>query len=140
MRSITYFAAILAAGLTILAATEALAEAKRTLLLGPDDVKRGAVAGTEGVVGDDSGSVHYPDQILAFPVPQTDENKSLIEAWKQTHKFFVVPINIGIEPSSGKIPERLSLIVTFAGVGALAKQPIVIDCFPKTGFAPGVVA
>jgi hypothetical protein len=104
------------------------------LMVGPDDVKRSGATGTQGVTGDELGSLHYPDQIMAFPVRETDDNKDLLTSWAATHKFFVVPINIAVQPAKDRIPESFSLTVTFPGIGALTRQPIVIDCFPKTGF------
>jgi hypothetical protein len=113
----------------------ALAADQTALMLLPGDVRRGASAGTQGVIDNDSGSLHYPDQIMAYPVRQTDENKELLTSWIETHKFFVVPLNIAVNAAKDKIPESLTLTVTFPGVGALTKQPIIIDCFPKTGFS-----
>lgn len=104
------------------------------LMVGPDNVKRSGAVGTQGATSDELGSLHYPDQIMAVPVRETDDNKDLLTSWAATHKFFVVPINIAVQPAKDRTPESLSLTVTFPGVGALTKQPIVIDCFPKTGF------
>ena len=110
-------------------------EVKSTPLLLPADV-RAAGAGFQGVVGDASGAIHYPDEILAFPVMQAEDNKNLLEAWKASHRFFVVPLEISIAPAPDQIPARVDVSVSFAGIGSMARQPLVIDVFPPTGFSP----
>jgi hypothetical protein len=108
-------------------------------LLLPEDV-RAPSQSFQGVVGDASGAIHYPDQILAYPVPQTDDNKGLLEAWKDSHRFFVVPIEVSIAPAPGRIPERVDVSLSFSGLGSMSRQPLIIDAFPPTGFVPGPVA
>jgi hypothetical protein len=89
----------------------------------------------QGVTGDASGAVHYPDQALAFPLARTAENSQLLDAWHKSHNFFVVPIDIAIAPTPGLIPERVDISLAFPSLGQLNRQPLVIDTFPKTGFA-----
>src|SRR5258707_3799122 len=108
-------------------------------LLLPEDV-RSAGPSFQGAVGDASGAIHYPDEILAYPVPQTDDNKGLLEAWKASHRFFVIPVEVSIAPAPGRIPERVDVSLSFSGLGSLSRQPLVIDVFPLTGFVPGPVA
>jgi hypothetical protein len=114
------------------------ATVKSVPLLLPEDV-RAAGPSYQGVTGDASGAIHYPDEILAYPVPETKENKDLFDAWKTSHRFFVVPLEISIAPAPGKIPERVDVSVSFAGLGSMSRQPLVIDVFPPTGFVPGPV-
>lgn len=106
-------------------------------LLQPLDIQAAAAPQVfQGVAGDTSGAIHYPDQVLAYPLTQTDANRDLVEAWRKSHAFFVIPVDIAVAPAPGSVPDRVDVALAFAGLGQLNRQPLVIDTFPKTGFAP----
>jgi hypothetical protein len=108
-----------------------------TPLLLPADIQAAAAPKVfQGVQSGPSGAVHYSDEVLAFPVKPNPNNSDLLVTWQKSHRFFVVPIDIGIAPAEGLIPERVDLSVAFAGLGQMDRQPLVIDAFPKTGFEP----
>jgi hypothetical protein len=109
-------------------------------LLLTDDVRAAAGAAFQGVTGDASGAIHYPDQILAYPVAETNENKSLLDSWKSSHRFFVIPLELSIAPTPGRTPERVDISLAFSGLGSMGRQPLIIDVFPQTGFAPSAVS
>jgi hypothetical protein len=109
-------------------------------LLLMDDVRAAAGAAYQGVTGDASGAIHYPDEILAYPVAETTENKSLLDAWKASHRFFVIPLELSIAPAPGRIPERVDVSLAFSGLGSMGRQPLIVDVFPQTGFSPGAVS
>lgn len=108
-------------------------------LLLTNDLKAASL-GLQGVSGDASGAIHYPDEILAYPVSQTDENKPLLEAWKASHQFFVVPFELSIAPAPNRDPERVDISVAFSGLGAMDKQPLIVDVFPRTEFTQGAIS
>ncbi|WP_398472145.1 hypothetical protein [Tardiphaga sp.] len=109
-------------------------------LLEADDLRAAPTTGLQGVNGGATGAIHYPDEILAYPIAETPENKSLLQAWKASHRFFVIPFELSIAPGPSQTPVRVDISMAFAGLGAMDKQPLVIDVFPETGFTPGPVA
>jgi len=104
-------------------------------LLLPADIQAAAAPSVfQGVQSGPSGAIHYADEVLAFPVKPNPANSDLLETWQRSHDFYVVPLNIGIAPAEGLIPDRVDLAVAFSGLGQMDRQPLVIDAFPKTGF------
>ena len=130
----------LALFVSLLTTVPAYAADKSVALLLATDVRSAASSGLLGASGDASGAIHYPDQSLAYPISETPENKPLLDAWKTSHRFFVVPLEISLAPKSGLTAQRVNVSLAFIGLGSMDKQPLVIDVFPKTEFTPRAIS
>ncbi len=109
-------------------------------LLLPADIQLAAAPQVfQQVSTGESGAIHYQDVVLAFPVKANTDNSELVSTWQKSHDFFIVPLNIGVAPAQGLIPERADVSVMFPGLGQMDRQPLVIDVFPKTGFKKAAV-
>jgi hypothetical protein len=126
--------------LVLFAPTAALSAEASVPLLQTGDLRTAPGGGFQGATGDATGAIHYPDEILAYPVDETPDNKPLLEAWKVSHRFFIIPFELSIAPAPGQVPKRVNISMAFSGLGAMDKQPLVVDVFPQTGFTPGPVS
>jgi hypothetical protein len=133
------WSALIACGI-VCASVPALGREASVPLLLTSDLRAAASAGYQGATGDASGAIHYPDQILAYPIAETTENKPLLDAWKNSHRFFAVPFELSLAPAPNQTPQRVDVSMAFSGLGTMEKQPLVIDVFPQTGFTPGPVS
>ncbi len=128
---------IVAAYLLALGSVSA-AETKSIPLLDTGDITKPGV-GYQAATGNASGSIHYSDEVLAYPIVETADNRALVEAWRSSHRFFVVPVEISISPAPGLTPKHVYVNLAFSGLGQLTKQPLIIDIFPQKEFTPGPV-
>lgn len=107
-------------------------------LLQTGDLQAAASTGYQGATGDASGAIHYPDQILAYPIAETGDNKSLLDAWTKSHRFFVVPFELSLAPAPRQTPQRVDISMAFAGLGAMRSSRSSSTCFRKPGLLPGL--
>src|SRR5262245_56861437 len=100
MNSLRWFAWIACA--TIYVPVSAFCGDNSVPLLQTSDLRAAPSGGFQGATGDVSGAIHYPDEILAYPIADTPENEPLLDAWKGSHRFFVVPFELSIAPAPGR--------------------------------------
>lgn len=119
------------------AAGAAAAERSAPLLSGEDLLGAGTAGITQGGATGSSGSLLYPEQILAVDVEAAQPGgtpDARVQAWSKVYRFIVVPLNIAVRANPGTKPQSVIINATFRNIGQLSKQPIIVDIFPGTGF------
>jgi hypothetical protein len=117
-------------------ASLATAADKPAPLLGLADLA-GRVQITEGVAAGSSGSILYPEQILAIDIADAAEAAPAdprVAAWSKIYRFVLIPLNIAIQADPAKAPRSVKVNVTFRGPAGLPRQPMIVDIFPQNAF------
>lgn len=113
------------------------AERTAQLLSGADLLAAARI--TQGLAVEAAGAILYPDQILAVTLPAATDAAQpdpRVAEWSKTYRFLVLPIGISIQPKPGSAPRNVVINAAFRNAGQTAKQPIILDIFPATGFKP----
>jgi len=122
----------------ITAADVLAAERAAPLLSGEDLLGVGTTGITQGVTSGAPGSILYPDQILTVDVedalPPGTQADARVQAWSKAYRFIVVPLTLAIHADPKTPPKSVVINAAFRNTGQAAKQPIIIDIFPATGF------
>src|SRR2546423_4073272 len=119
-------------------ATTLSAERSAPLLSGEDILGAGTAGITQGGMSGSSGSILYPEQILALDVQDAAEPgavpDSRVQAWSKIYRFVVVPLTVAVRANQGTAPKSVIINAAFRNIGQLPKQSIIIDIFPATAF------
>lgn len=133
-----YIIAAAAVFLIITAADVPAAERTAPLLSGEDLLGAGTAGITQGVTSGSPGSILYPDQILTVDaqdaLPPGAQADARVQAWSRTYRFIVIPLTLAIHADPKTPPKSVVINAAFRNTGQAAKQPIIIDIFPATGF------
>ena len=107
------------------------------LLSGADILAAGDSTITQGSQSSAGGSLLYPEQILSVELTAgTTGADPRVDAWRKGYRFFVIPVDIAVRTAPGTAPRSVVVNANFRNIGNTVRQPIIIDVFPATGFAP----